>query len=106
MPGAHSTFLHVERADIFPGVPIISPSPSLAKAYIVVKDGTKLSTSEIAKFCREKLASYKVPRVFEFRDELPKTLVGKVLRRALREEEEKKLAAEIEADKAAENKSE
>ena len=78
----------------------------MLKAYIVVKDGAKLSTAELAKFCREKLASYKVPRVFEFRDELPKTLVGKVLRRALREEEEKKLAAEIEADKAAENKSE
>jgi len=78
----------------------------MLKAYIVVKDGAKLSTAELAKFCREKLASYKVPRVFEFRDELPKTLVGKVLRRALREEEEKKLAAEIEADKATENKAE
>ena len=78
----------------------------MLKAYIVVKDGAKISTAELAKFCREKLASYKVPRVFEFREELPKTLVGKVLRRALREEEEKKLAAEIEADKAAETKSE
>ncbi|MBQ2760575.1 MAG: long-chain fatty acid--CoA ligase [Mailhella sp.] len=78
----------------------------MLKAYIVVKDGAKLSTAELAKFCREKLASYKVPRVFEFRDELPKTLVGKVLRRALREEEEKKLAAELEADKATENKAE
>ncbi|WP_458400016.1 long-chain-fatty-acid--CoA ligase [Mailhella sp.] len=77
----------------------------MLKAYIVVKDGAKLSTAELAKFCREKLASYKVPRVFEFREELPKTLVGKVLRRALREEE-KKLAAELEADKAAETKSE
>ena len=78
----------------------------MLKAYIVVKDGAKLSTAELAKFCREKLASYKVPRVFEFRDELPKTLVGKVLRRALREEEEKKLAAELEADKSTENKAE
>ena len=67
----------------------------MLKAYIVLKDGYKLNTSELAKFCREKLASYKVPRVFEFRDELPKTLVGKVLRRALREEEEKKLAEEL-----------
>ena len=78
----------------------------MLKAYIVVKDGAKLSTAELAKFCREKLASYKVPRVFEFRDELPKTLVGKVLRRALREEEEKKLAAELEAEKQTESKSE
>ncbi|HEV7127799.1 MAG TPA: hypothetical protein VGN32_10195, partial [Ktedonobacterales bacterium] len=37
-------------------------------------------------FCRERLAAYKVPRQYEFRDELPKTLIGKVLRRALREE--------------------
>jgi long-chain acyl-CoA synthetase len=64
------------------------------KAYIVPKDGEKITTAEIAKFCREKLASYKVPRVFEFRTELPKSMVGKVLRRALREEEEKKIAAE------------
>ncbi len=78
----------------------------MLKAYIVVKDGAKLSTAELAKFCREKLASYKVPRVFEFRDELPKTLVGKVLRRALREEEEKKLASELEAEKQTESKSE
>ena len=64
------------------------------KAYIVPKDGEKITTAEIAKFCREKLASYKVPRVFEFRTELPKSMVGKVLRRALRDEEEKKIAAE------------
>lgn len=60
------------------------------KAYIVPKDGEKITVSELAAFCRTKLASYKVPRVFEFRDELPKSMVGKVLRRALREEEEKK----------------
>ena len=60
------------------------------KAYIVPKDGEKITVAELAAFCRSKLASYKVPRMFEFRDELPKSLVGKVLRRALREEEEKK----------------
>jgi long-chain acyl-CoA synthetase len=60
------------------------------KAYIVPKDGEKITVAEIAAFCRTKLASYKVPRIFEFRDELPKSMVGKVLRRALREEEEKK----------------
>ena len=38
-------------------------------------------------FCRQKLASFKVPRLIEFREELPKTMVGKVLRRILREEE-------------------
>ena len=60
------------------------------KAYIVPKEGEKITVSELAAFCRTKLASYKVPRMFEFREELPKSLVGKVLRRALREEEEKK----------------
>ncbi len=60
------------------------------KAYIVPKEGEKITASELAAYCRSKLASYKVPRIFEFRKELPKTVVGKVLRRALREEEEKK----------------
>ncbi len=60
------------------------------KAYIVPKDGEKITVSEIAAFCRSKLASYKVPKFFEFRTELPKSIVGKVLRRALREEEEQK----------------
>lgn len=64
------------------------------KAYIVPKEGEKITVSELAAFCRTKLASYKVPRVFEFRDELPKSMVGKVLRRALREEEEKKQSEE------------
>ena len=69
------------------------------KAYIVPKEGEKITVSELAAFCRSKLASYKVPRMFEFREELPKSLVGKVLRRALREEEEKKQREEEEAKK-------
>ena len=70
------------------------------KAYIVPKDGEKITVPEIAAFCRSKLASYKVPRIFEFRTELPKSLVGKVLRRALREEEEKKLQAQTQKEAA------
>lgn len=70
------------------------------KAYIVPKEGEKITVSELAAFCRTKLASYKVPRVFEFRDELPKSLVGKVLRRALREEEEKKQREDEERKKS------
>jgi long-chain acyl-CoA synthetase len=42
---------------------------------------------EIVAFCRENLARYKVPKFVEFRDELPKTMVGKILRRVLLEEE-------------------
>lgn len=55
------------------------------KAYVVLKEGQRVTAQELEAFCRERLAAYKVPRLFEFRDELPKTLVGKVLRRALRE---------------------
>ena len=64
----------------------------ILKAYIVLKAGESVTAAEIMAFCREKLASYKVPRLIEFRDELPKSMVGKILRRALRDEEAQKLA--------------
>jgi long-chain acyl-CoA synthetase len=67
------------------------------KAYVVLKEGKAATDEEIRAFCKERLASYKVPRVIEFADELPKTLVGKVLRRALREREEAKAAKTGEA---------
>lgn len=60
------------------------------KAYIVLKKGKKVSAEELEKFCRERLSAFKVPRLYEFRDELPKALAGKVLRRVLVEEEKKK----------------
>ncbi len=60
------------------------------KAWIVLKNGSKITTDEIHNFTREKLTGYKVPRFYEFRQDLPKTLVGKVLRRVLQEEEAKK----------------
>ncbi|PJW13681.1 MULTISPECIES: long-chain fatty acid--CoA ligase [unclassified Geobacillus] len=56
------------------------------KAIIVLKDGMQASEEEILAHCRKNLAAYKVPRIVEFRAELPKTNVGKILRRALREE--------------------
>ena len=58
-----------------------------AKAWIVLNDGAKLTESEVKSWCRERLAAYKVPAKFEFVADLPKTQVGKVLRRALREAE-------------------
>ncbi len=64
------------------------------KAYIVPKEGENLTVPEVVAFCRQKLASFKVPRLIEFREELPKTMVGKVLRRILREEELHKSDAE------------
>ena len=60
------------------------------KAYVVLKPGENATEQEIISFCKERLAPFKVPKVVEFRPELPKTMVGKVLRRVLREEEIKK----------------
>jgi long-chain acyl-CoA synthetase len=63
------------------------------KAYIVLKKGTTATADEIVDFCRERLSKFKVPKEVEFRTQLPKTLVGKVLRRVLRDEEMKKTKA-------------
>ncbi|HZG75302.1 MAG TPA: long-chain fatty acid--CoA ligase [Paenibacillus sp.] len=63
------------------------------KAYVVLKDGAEVSAEALGAYCREMLAAYKVPRVFDFRAELPKTMIGKPLRRALIEEEQAKAAA-------------
>ncbi|MCZ8514712.1 long-chain fatty acid--CoA ligase [Paenibacillus filicis] len=57
------------------------------KAYIVLARDADASQEELTAWCRERLAAYKVPRIYEFRDSLPKTMVGKVLRRKLLEEE-------------------
>jgi long-chain acyl-CoA synthetase len=56
------------------------------KAFVVTRDGKTLAADEIIAFCRKHLASYKVPRIVEFREALPKSGVGKYLRRALRDE--------------------
>ena len=63
------------------------------KAFIVPKDDARgsLDTDDITAFCRKKLSSFKVPRIIEFREELPLSPAGKILRRALRDEEKKKL---------------
>jgi len=53
------------------------------KAWIVLKEGETATEDELKAFCKESLAAYKVPTHFEFRDELPKTTVGKILRREL-----------------------
>ncbi|HNP87462.1 MAG: long-chain fatty acid--CoA ligase [Chloroflexi bacterium SZAS-1] len=62
------------------------------KAYIVPKPDQQPIAEEIRQFCKQHLAPYKVPRDIEFRTELPKTMVGKVLRRVLVEEEKQKQA--------------
>lgn len=62
----------------------------IIKAYVVLQTEArgKISEEEIIEFCRENMAHYKVPKIIEFRGELPKTDVGKVSRRELREESE------------------
>jgi long-chain acyl-CoA synthetase len=60
------------------------------KAFIVVKDEMTVTEEELDQFCRKQLASFKVPKQYEFRQELPKTFVGKILRRVHVEEERAK----------------
>jgi len=64
------------------------------KAFVVTKPGETLTEDEVMSYCREKLAAYKAPKLVEFMDELPKTMIGKVLRRELREMEIKKTKKE------------
>lgn len=63
-----------------------------AKLFIVAAD-QNLTAEEVKEFCKDKLTAYKMPRQIEFRDELPMTPVGKILRRELKDEEETKRAA-------------
>lgn len=60
------------------------------KAYVVLKAGGRLERDELDEFLRQRLAAYKVPRYYEFRKELPKTAIGKVLKRVLVEEEKER----------------
>ncbi len=60
------------------------------KAYVVQKPGYTVTNEELNQFVRKSLASYKVPHLYEFRNELPKTIIGKILRRVLIEEEQNK----------------
>ncbi|MBG0783611.1 MAG: long-chain fatty acid--CoA ligase [Anaerolineaceae bacterium] len=58
----------------------------VAKAWVVLKAGEKVTEDELRTFCARELTRYKIPRFFEFRESLPRTTVGKVLRRVLAEE--------------------
>ena len=60
------------------------------KAWVVLRPGQQVTADDIRGYCREKLAGYKVPKHIEFTDSLPKTMVGKVLRRELVEKEKSK----------------
>ncbi len=57
------------------------------KAVVAIKEGKQLTVDELTAHCKKNLSAYKVPKIIEFRSSLPKTSVGKILRRALRDEE-------------------
>lgn len=79
-----------EHPKVLDAVSLGVPDPyrgETVKAFIVVKPGETLTEEEVIRFCKSRLAAYKVPKQVEFRDSLPKTIVGKVLRRQLREEQ-------------------
>jgi long-chain acyl-CoA synthetase len=87
-------FMHPKVKDaVVVGLPHEEFLGEKIKAYIVLKDGETATAEEIIQFCREQLSKFKVPKEVEFRSQLPKTLVGKVLRRILRDEEMKKAKA-------------
>ena len=67
-------------------------SGEAVKAFVVRKE-PNLAAEDIIKFCHEQLTNYKVPKQIEFRIELPKTNVGKILRRQLRDEKKAAAAA-------------
>jgi long-chain acyl-CoA synthetase len=60
-------------------------SGEIVKLFVVCREGQSVTEKELVAFCRESLTGYKVPRLVEFRKELPKTNVGKILRRELRD---------------------
>lgn len=92
-----------EHPDIVEVVAAGVPDPyrgETVKAYVVLKEGSTVTEKELNEFARKSLAAYKAPRLYEFRKELPKTAVGKILRRTLVEEEKKKMQQEEEEKKA------
>ncbi len=73
------------------GVP--HPKSGEAVKLFVVKADESLTEQEVIDFCKECMTGYKVPKIIEFRDELPKSNVGKILRRVLKDEEKAKAAS-------------
>jgi long-chain acyl-CoA synthetase len=75
------------------GIPDPKQGSETVKAWVVLQPGAKATAEELMKFCEDKLVQYKRPRFIEFRDALPETMVGKVLRRELVAQEKAKQAA-------------
>lgn len=78
-----------EHPKILDAVTVGIPDPyrgETVKVFIVPKPGASMTEEEVIEFCKFRMAAYKVPRFVEFRESLPKTTVGKILRRELRRE--------------------
>jgi len=82
--------LELYRRDV-----VVSDEPRVRLSAIDIEPGEEATEEEIRRLCEERLDEYKIPERIEFRAELPKSMVGKVLRRMLAEEEERR---EIEKD--------
>ena len=76
---SHPAVLEVAAA----GLPDPNKGDETVKAWVVLKDGMSATEAELKKYCEDKLVAYKRPRTIEFKKELPKTMVGKILRREL-----------------------
>ena len=68
------------------GIPHATRGESI-KVFVVLKEGKTATQEELIEYCMDKLARYKLPTEIEFRDDLPKTNVGKILKKELRAEE-------------------
>jgi long-chain acyl-CoA synthetase len=74
------------------GVPDPQRGDEVVKAWVVLQPGQTATEDELKKFCEDKLVNYKRPKYIEFRDDLPETMVGKVLRRELVAQDKARLA--------------
>jgi long-chain acyl-CoA synthetase len=74
------------------------------KAFVVRKRGSTVTEEELVSYCKENLAPYKVPKLLEFRDQLPKSAVGKLLRRVLADEEREKAGVSPKTGKGVEGR--
>ncbi len=86
-----------EHPDVAEAVAIGIPDEyrgETVKAFVVKRSGASTTEEEVLDFCKERLAAYKTPKAVEFREELPKSAVGKLLRRVLADEERRKTGAE------------
>jgi long-chain acyl-CoA synthetase len=73
------------------GVPDTKVGERIKGIVVLKEDARGVSGSDLIRWCRDRLAPYKIPKYIEFRDMLPKSKVGKLLRRELRDEERRRI---------------